>query len=424
MSSHAEIARRTQLRFFHPVAAMKRPLLDKVCDIFGPRGTKMSHTSIIAALAIGLVIPCLAGGESLKIGVINSVTGPEAPIGENLTNGIKLAEEDLAKAGTKVELIWEDDTGKPQIAMSAMEKLATRDGVAGVVGPYTSASANAVAKLAQRYQVPLLVPAAAKEEITRQGYQWVYRLNAPANIYAQVLLDAVTELGKPKTIAFVYENTDFGTSTADAGKKYAEKKGIKIVADEPYSKGSPDYRSTLTKVKSLNPDLVFMVSYVVDAILLMRQAREVGLKPQAFLGGGAGFTTTQFLSEKDISKDVFTSTQWVEDVKWPGAAEFGQRYKAKFGKEPTYHAACAYAAMMIMADTAAKQGGDRKKIRSALASGSWNGIMGEVKFVSYDGYSNQNNHPMLVLQIQNGNYVTVYPPQFATKKAIYPFPGW
>src|SRR5215471_2907145 len=378
----------------------------------------------VAALAASLAFPGWVAAQSLKIGVINSVTGPEAPIGENLTNGIKLAEEDLAKSGTKVELVWEDDTGKPQIAMSAMEKLATRDGVAGVVGPYTSASANAVAKLAQRYQVPLLVPAAAKEEITRQGYQWVYRLNAPANIYAQVLLDAVTELGKPKTIAFVYENTDFGTSTADAGKKYADKKGIKVVADESYSKGSPDYRSTLTKVKALNPDLVFMVSYVVDAILLMRQAREVGLKPQAFLGGGAGFTTTQFSSDKDISNNVLTSTQWADDVSWPGASEFSQRYKAKFGKEPTYHAACAYAAMMIMADTAAKQGGDRKKIRSALGSGSWKGIMGDVKFEAYEGYTNQNKHPMLVLQIQNGNFAAVYPPEFATKKPIYPFPGW
>src|SRR5215831_15340868 len=212
MRAHAELARQADLLNRGVVG-----VLTALKWLFG----------MVSALAVAM--PVVADAQAVKIGVINSVTGPEAPIGENLTNGIKLAEEDLSKSGIKLELIWEDDTGKPQIAMSAMEKLATRDGVAGVVGPYTSASANAVAKLAQRYQVPLLVPAAAKEEITRQGYQWVYRLNAPANVYAQVLFDAVTELGKPKTIAFVYENTDFGTSTADAGKKYAEKKGIKIV---------------------------------------------------------------------------------------------------------------------------------------------------------------------------------------------------
>ena len=375
---------------------------------------------LLVLLAAVVALPAAA---QVKIGIINSMTGPEAPIGENLTNGIKLAEEDLAKKGIKVELVWEDDTGKPQIGMSAMEKLATRDNVAGVVGPYTSASANAVAKLAERYKVPLLVPVAAKEEITRQGYKYVFRMNAPADQYAQVLLDAVTAVGQPKTIAFLYENTDFGTSTSKTAKEYSEKKGIKIVADEPYSKGSPDYRSTLTKVKQTNPDLVFMVSYVADAILLMRQAREIGLKPQAFLGGGAGFTTVQFAAEKEISQNVFSATQWTDDVSWPGAKDFGARYKAKFGKEPTYHAACAYEAMRVMAETAAK-GADREKVRQALADGKWSGIMGDVDFTEYAGFNNQNNHQMLVQQILDGKYETVFPSQFATKKASYPFPGW
>jgi branched-chain amino acid transport system substrate-binding protein len=376
---------------------------------------------LLVLLAAVVAMPAAA---QVKIGVINSMTGPEAPIGENLTNGIKLAEEDLAKKGIKVELIWEDDTGKPQIGMSGMEKLATRDNVVGVVGPYTSASANAVSKLAERYKVPLLVPVAAKEEITRQGYKYVYRMNAPANQYAQVLLDAVTGLGQPKSIAFLYENTDFGTSTTKTAKEYAEKKGIKIVADEPYSKGSPDYRSTLTKVKSASPDLVFMVSYVADAILLMRQAREIGLQPQAFLGGGAGFTTVQFAAEKDISQFVFSATQWTNDVSWPGAKEFFDRYKAKFGKEPTYHAACAYESMRVMAEAATKAGGDREKLRAALADGKWSGIMGDVDFTEFDGFNNQNKHQMLVQQILNGQYETVFPQQFATKKAVYPFAGW
>jgi branched-chain amino acid transport system substrate-binding protein len=378
--------------------------------------------AFVAALCLAL--PALAPAATVKIGVINSMTGPEAPIGENLTNGIKMAQEDLKKKGVNVDLVWEDDTGKPQISMSAMEKLATRDNVAGVVGPYTSACANAVAKLAEKYKVPLLVPAAAKEEITRQGFKWVYRMNAPADVYASVLIDGAMTLGKPRTIAFIYENTDFGTSTTKSAKEYAAKKGIQVVADEPYSKGSPDYRSTLSKIKARNPDLVFMVSYVADAILLMRQAREMGLQPQAFLGGGAGFTTVQFAKEKEISNYVLSCTQWTDDVNWPGARDFGKRYKAKFGKEPTYHAACAYESMMIMAETAAKAGGDREKTRAALKGGTWNGIMGEVKFTDYAGFTNQNNHPMLVQQIQDGKYETVFPKQFATKKAIYPFPKW
>ncbi len=365
--------------------------------------------------------PCLM---AQKIGVINSMSGPEAPIGENITNGIKLAEEDLKKKGINLQLVWEDDTGKPQISMSAMEKLATRDNVAGVVGPYTSACSNAVAKLAEKYKVALLIPAAAKEEITRQGLKYVFRMNAPADKYASSLIDAAISLGKPKTIAFIYENTDFGTSTSKTAKDYVASKGIQVVADVSYAKGSADYRSSLAQIKSKNPDLVFMVSYVADAILLMRQSKEVGLQPQAFLGAGAGFTTVEFAKEKAISEGVISCTQWTDDVNWPGAKDFGARYKAKFGKEPTYHAACAYASMLVMAESAKNAGGDRVKTQAALKAGKWNGVMGVVQFADYDGFNNQNNHTMLVQQIIAGNYETILPAQFASKKAVFPFPKW
>jgi branched-chain amino acid transport system substrate-binding protein len=375
-------------------------------------------------LALGATLalaPCLL---AQKIGVINSMSGPEAPIGENITNGIKLAAEDLKQKGINVQLVWEDDTGKPQSSMSAMEKLATRENVVGVVGPYTSACSNAVAKLAEKYKVALLIPAAAKEEITRQGYKYVFRMNAPADQYASSLIDAAASLGKPRSIAFIYENTDFGTSTSKTAKDYVAQKGFQVVADVPYPKGSADYRSTLAQIKAKNPDLVFMVSYVADAILLMRQSREVGLKPQAFLGAGAGFTTAEFAKERAISEDVISCTQWTPDVNWPGAKEFGKRYLAKFGKEPSYHAACAYASLVVMAETAKAAGGDRAKVRDGLKAGKWNGVMGEVQFIDYEGFNNQNRHPMLVQQILGGNYETILPSKFATKKAVYPFPGW
>jgi branched-chain amino acid transport system substrate-binding protein len=375
--------------------------------------------------ATSLFFPTFAqAAAKVKIGFINSITGPEAPIGENLSNGVTLAIEDLKKQGVDVDLVKEDDTGKPDKSMAAFEKLATRDNVTGIVGPYSSKCAAALAKLAEKYKVPLLIPVASKDDITRQGLQWTFRLSATTNDYATILLDMVTQLGKPKTMAIIDENTDFGTSGAKSAKEYAAKKGITVVADEAYSPGSPDYRSTLASIKGKNPDLVFMVSYVADAILLMRQSREIGLAPRAFLGAGAGFATVQFASEKEISNDVFSSTQWTPDVSWPGAKEFNERYKTRFGKEPTYHATTAYESMMIMAETAAKANQSPSKTRDLLKRGKWNGVMGEVRFADYDGYTNQNKHQMLVEQIQNGVHETVYPAQFAPKKPIYPFPGW
>jgi branched-chain amino acid transport system substrate-binding protein len=378
--------------------------------------------ALVAALM--LAVPAVALAGTLKLGFINSITGPEAPIGENLSNGVTLAVEDLKKKGIDVDLVKEDDTGKPDKSLAAFEKLATRDNVVGIVGPYTSATANADAKVAERYKVPLVVPAASKEEITRQGYKWTYRVSGTTGDYAGVLLDLATTLGKPKSIAILNENTDFGNSGAKSAKQIAEQKGIKVVFEEAYSKGSPDYRSTLAKVKAANPDLVFMVSYAADAILLMRQSREMGLSPMAFLGAGAGFSVAQFAQEKDISHGVFSSTQWTEDAPWAGSKAWFQRYVKQFGKAPTYHAACAYESMMILGQAAAAAGGDREKTREALRTGKWNGILGEVRFQDYEGYQNQRKAQMLVEQVQNGRHETVWPLKEAAKKPIWPFPGW
>ncbi len=371
-----------------------------------------------------LIFPAIAVAGTIKLGFINSITGPEAPIGENLTNGVTLAIEDLNKMGIKVDLIKEDDTGKPDKSLAAFEKLATRDNVTGIVGPYTSATANADAKLAERYKVPLIVPAASKEEITRQGFKWVYRVSGTTADYAGVLLDMATTLGKPKTIAILNENTDFGVSAAKSAKTIAGQKGIKVVFEEAYSKGSPDYRSTLAKVKAAKPDIVFLVSYEADAILLMRQSREIGLTPMAFLGAGAGYSVVQFAKEKEISQGVFSSTQWTEDAPWPGSKAWFKRYQKQFGKEPTYHAACAYESMMIMGQAATAAGGDREKTREMLHTGKWNGILGEVRFQDYNGYQNQRKAVMLIEQVQNGHHETVWPLQDAAKKPIWPFPGW
>jgi branched-chain amino acid transport system substrate-binding protein len=381
------------------------------------------HRFLCLTAAAALASPVTGSAAPVKIGFINTITGAEAPIGETMTNGLELALEDLKKQGVDIKVIRQDDTGKPDKAISAIEQLATGDEVTAIVGPYTSACANAVAKQAELYGVSQVIPAASKEDITRQGYKWVFRVNAPANVYAKALIDAALAFGKPTSVAFIYESTDFGSSLSKVGKEYAIAKGLKVVADEGYQKGSADYRSTLSKVKAQNPDLVFMVSYVADAILLMRQSRELGLKPQAFLGGGAGFDTAQFEGEKEISTNVFSVTQWTPDSS-KASAEFAARYQARFGKRPTYHAACTYTSMLVVGAAVKKGGADRAKVREALATDAWQTIMGEVKFVAYDGYNNQNQNPMPVIQYQAGKSVTVFPPKVATAKAVYPFPGW
>jgi len=106
------------------------------------------------------------------------------------------------------------------------------------------------------------------------------------------------------------------------------------------------------------------------------------------------------------------------NCRWTASA--GVRY----GKPATYHAATAYTAIWILAQTAAAANGDRDKTREELKSGSWDTLDGPVKFQDYDGYTNQNKHQMLVEQIQNGKFVTVWPKELQSGKPLWPFPGW
>jgi len=378
----------------------------------------------LLALAAALALPAAARGAPPKIGVINSITGPEAPIGEHMTNGIKLALEDLKAAGKELQVVWEDDAGKPPVAMSAFEKLATRDEVLAVVGPYSSAAANVTARVADRARVPLLIPLASKEEITRQGYQWVFRLSPTTADRAAALIDMALALGEPRTVAILNESTDFGSSVARSARAYAEDMKLKVVFEASYSKGSPDFRATLVQVRLARPDLVIMGSYVVDAILVMRQAREVGLAPQAFLGAGAGFALSQFAQEREVSENVYSSVEWAGDVAWPGAADFARRYQQRFGRPPTYHSSGGYQSTMIIADVAYRAGGDRSRVRALLREGAWEGITGRVRFANWGGYQNQNKQQMLVQQVRGGKHETVWPPEVATARPIWPFPGW
>ena len=221
-----------------------------------------------------------------------------------------------------------------------------------VVGEYTSQCSYAVAGVAEKYKVPYLVVTGAADKITQQGWKYVYRMNPPSSLYNMGVFSFFEQVAKPKSIAILYENTDFGSSTSKAMKEWCEGHGVNVVLSEGYQSGAVDFKPILQKVKSLRPDIVYMVSYLMDASLLMRQSKELDINPQAFIGGAAGFTLPEFLQNAaDASEYCMSATLWTPQAKYPGAKEFFDNFKKKFGKEPDYHGAEAYAAAYVLADT-------------------------------------------------------------------------
>src|SRR5213083_1357330 len=163
--------------------------------------------SVKGPLTITLLILCLLtincrmqeqpANDSIRVGIITSLTGAEARFGQAQKYGYEMALEEInAKGvlGKSVELFYQDDTSKPEVASLTVEKLADRSDIVAIFGAYSSAATFPAAAVADRYHIPMLCPSATTDEITRQGYKWVFRVCASASNYGRTLVEFLTEV--------------------------------------------------------------------------------------------------------------------------------------------------------------------------------------------------------------------------------------
>jgi branched-chain amino acid transport system substrate-binding protein len=388
---------------------------------------------VVVAAILSLVVGASTGfaAETVKVGVLLPLTGAQAKFGEIEKRSFEMAAEEINAMGgvngKKIELLFEDDTGKPDVGRSGMEKLISREKVPVITGGYSSSVTAAAAPVAQRFQVPFVICTGSADDITEKGYDYIFRINQFASEYPNAVESFLKEVAKDvKTVALLYENSAFGQSSSKSFEEDAKRLGLKIVVKEGYQAGAIDFKPILTKVKAANPDMIYMVSYVMDASLLMRQSKELRINPKMFVGGGAGFTLPEFAkSAGDAANGVFSATLWIETLPFPGAKAYFDKFKKKYGSETEYHGAEAYAAMYVVADALKRAKSiTPKDVREALTKTDMKTAFGPVKFISYDKKTQQNKLDTYLVQWQNGELDAVWPKSSATKKYIYPTPPW
>jgi branched-chain amino acid transport system substrate-binding protein len=391
----------------------------------------MKRLSLVVALVF------LAGlfgrgayADDLRLSIPLPLTGAEAKFGEIEKRSYEIAAEEInAKGGIKgkkIILEFEDSQGKPEISRSIAEKIIDVKKQPFIMGDYSSSCSKAIAAVAEERKVPYLVVTGAADDITQQHYKYVFRLNPSTDHYADGLMSFLSQVVKPKTMAILYESSDFGTSGGKSMEKDAAKAGIKVVMKEKYEKGAVDFRPILSQVKVKNPDVIYMVSYVMDASLLMKQIKEMRIDAKLFAGGAAGFAIPEFIQNaKDAAEYVVSSTLWSPQVKYPGAKEFAEKYKAKYGNYPSYHGAEAYSALYVMKDALQRaKKWTPEDITKSLGATKMMTAFGPVRFQDQAGYQNQNFMDTLVLQVIKGQFQTIWPEKYASHKYIYPIPRW
>ncbi|ALS22599.1 MULTISPECIES: ABC transporter substrate-binding protein [Paenibacillus] len=381
----------------------------------------------------GSSAPNAAGGASnegakadeVLIGVLYPTSGSLARLGGAALKAVELAAEDINAAGgikslggAKIKLEIVDPGDKPETAKSATERLIQNKKVSALTGDYSSSLSLVTSEVAERAKIPF-VTASVSDNLTSRGMKYLFQISPKGSMFGNTQVKfakeyLVEKLGKQPKVAIVFEETSYGTSTAEGLSKTAKELGLEVVLSEPYHANFADAAPLVNKIKASGAEILFPVSYLQDAILIQKTVKQLGLNITT-VGGGAGYLMPEFY--KELGKDaegVVSVASWNLDLNKPGIEDINKRYTEKNGEFITEHSGEAYSATWVIAHAIEKAAStDPQKIREALASlqlkeDDKGNIMpgGNIEF-DQTGW-NKNVYPVLI-QWQEGIPKTIYP---------------
>jgi branched-chain amino acid transport system substrate-binding protein len=368
---------------------------------------------VVALTAFGIIPSALAAGTVVKVGNIEPLSGPSASVGQQGKNARDMAVEEINAAGgikslggAKLEMIYADSESKPEKGVAEAERLINTEKVHVLTGCWNSSVTYPTTAVAERYGIPFIVPVSVADKITEQGFKTVFRVAAKDSWWTRdqftFLKDMQKEFNtKVETVAFVYENGDWGKGFAGLWKKLAEQAGYKVVLDEPYPSTTTDLSPVANKIKRANPDVLMLVSNAADAILLTNTLAEYKVKPKAIIASGGGHADPSFLKAAGKNAQfLFDIVEWETDVNKPLVKATNDKFNAKYGYNLAGESVDAYIAMYVLADALERAGSlDPKAVRDALAK--TNLTTGPAMIASYNAVefdeTGQNKHAAPVI---------------------------
>lgn len=369
-----------------------------------------------AFLGVALLVSGCAGSNSasssadantIKVGWFGPLTGPTATDGTLSRDAALLAVEQVNAAGgiggKQVQLVTEDDQGKPEEALKAVQKLINSDKVVALVNGAYSGPAKTVAPKVQEARIPMVVAYAVHPDITKGG-DYVNRVIYTGDIQGKAMADyAVNDL-KKKNIAVLYVNIDYGKSIYGAFKIEAEKLGAKVVIDKPFKMGDKDFSSLLTAIKAANPDALYVVGYYNEAAAIVQQAKEAGIGAQ--LLGVDGFDSPKYLElgKSNTEDSTFTTSFYTSDQR-DIVQKFVKDYTAKYKSEPGMLASQSYDAAMVILEGMKKVGTDKEQLAKAInETKDFEGTSGKITF----GADHEVIKPVIFMTIKDGKFQFVH----------------
>src|SRR5215475_11208858 len=272
---------------------------------------RLAGAALAAVAALGLAASAGAQQKKIKIGVVYDLTGPFAGGGSKLQyDGAKIMLDYFNKQGGvegyKIEPIFADAQSKPDVAINEAVRLIEQEKVDMVLGFYASAQCvPAAAKVETLKKFMWLTTCISSAVLENRHLHYVFRPQVSGNLYGIAATDMIANYAKSKfgkepkdlRVAIVHEDGAYGVDVAKGDEAGSKKHGFNIVLKEGYSISAPDLSALVTKLKRARPDVIFHTGYNPDITLLLRQAREQGLKFGALMGHGAGYGVYEKLKE-------------------------------------------------------------------------------------------------------------------------------
>lgn len=341
----------------------------------------------------------------IKVGVVLPLTGDGAAYGKKEKNGIELAiqETNQALRDRNIEIIpvYEDSQGVPAPAVAAFTKLIDIDKIVTLIGGAFSSPTLAMVPIADKKKIVVLSPSASSPKLSGSS-RFFFRVwpsdTAEGAMMAEV---AITQL-QLKKIAILYGNNDYGMGLKDVFAQKVKQQGVQIATIESYNEGDSDFRSQLTKIKSMDVDGIYMPGYYKEFAKILKQAKELGVNAQ-FMSCGT-FHEPEILQIAGNAAEgvVFVQPYFDRNGEDPVTKNFVASYEKQFGVEAGVYAAHGYDAAKILGKVIIDGNQDSSSIQIALLElRNFPGVTGKTTFIEGGDVIKTSR----VMTVKNGTFV-------------------
>ncbi len=385
--------------------------------------------AVLFAVAAGSAL-AQPQAKAVRIGEINPLTGKLAVHGQEIHQGILYAVEEINAGdglqGRPVQLISRDDQSQPDVAINQAQELILREKVVGLVGGYVDSLVGPISEVALNHHIPYVASASLQGALTRERKNPYFFRVARLDGIVIPLCQFIKEVLKPQRAAIIHAATPGSTEFAGDVKACLEAAGVAIPIVEKFRPGSPDFSALLLKLRAEAVDVLISGGFYPDHLVLLRQMREQNVPLKAYVGPWGVAYESLIRELGDLSENVFGACAWNPGITLPGTEQessaFVEGFRKRFGHTPNTTTMHGYVSAKVLL-TAMQQALQHSRelagdaIRSRLAQLDLNLPMERVQF---DPYGDPRYYRQVVIQIQHGRMVVVYPPERATGQVIFP----